>query len=253
MTNCYVSLAGGLGNQLFQIAAGYAYSRRNNKHLVLEADDWTASQGNSPIAYKNTVFKNFKYFKNPNTYPRIYQTITEDQFNYREIPKLKGDVKLSGYFQSIKHFEDYKDEFISLLSLPEVKSSWIHPKNVAVHIRRGDYIQHQHIHLVCGTEYFKNAFKEFDGYQINVFTDSPEFVQREFSGHNFNIIQGKNDAEELTLMSLHDNIVCSNSSFSWWASLLSKKKDKILVPEIWFKNFEEHGDIYRDEFSRRSI
>lgn len=249
MKAVYINLAGGLGNQLFQVAAAYAYARENGKHLFLDGGKWSASQGRQPYEYKNSVFQNFKY-ASPT---REVFPYSEEQFNYSKIPFQKGDVSLSGYFQSLKYFESCKDDFINELVLPEVRTDWINDKNVAVHIRRGDYLAHHHVHLICKKEYFEKAFEEFDGYQINVFTDSPEFVQQEFGEWDFNIIQTGDELKDLTLMSHHDNMVCSNSSFSWWASLLSKKKDKILVPDIWFKNFEAHDDIFREEFTRIEV
>jgi hypothetical protein len=35
MNYCYLELAGGLGNQLFEIAAGYAHTKRTRKELII--------------------------------------------------------------------------------------------------------------------------------------------------------------------------------------------------------------------------
>jgi hypothetical protein len=78
-----------------------------------------------------------------------------------------------------------------------------------------------------------------------VFTDSPEYVKNEFKEKKFNLIEGHTELEDLVLMSQHDNVVCSNSTFSWWGSFLGEKKDKIIVPEKWFADGREEGDIYR--------
>jgi hypothetical protein len=240
MNNCYVSLAGGLGNQLFQVAAGYAYAKKYDKNLVLDISKWTAHQGRSPDQYLNNIFSNFKY----STYHiGSVESIHEKRFNYDPLPFINGDVCLHGYFQSLKYFEEYKDEFIELLNLPDVKVEG----NLAVHIRRGDYLQFSNIHLVCDKNYFLHNISKFPDSKVNIFTDSPEYVKDEF-GDNFNIIKSNSELTDLTMMSQHDNIICSNSSFSWWASLLGKEKNRIIVPKIWFKNFEEHNDIYRNEF-----
>jgi hypothetical protein len=239
MSNCHVALVGGLGNQLFQVAAGYAYSRKYDKNLVLDISKWSAHQGRCPNQYQNNIFSNFKY----STYhTRNVIPIHEKRFNYDPLPFMHGDVCLHGYFQSLKYFEEYKDEFINLLNLPDVSIDG----DVAVHIRRGDYLQFANIHLVCGTDYFLHHISKFPEAKVNVFTDSPEYVQAEFG--NMNIIKSNSEIEDLTMMSQHDNIICSNSSFSWWASLLGKEKKKIIVPKIWFHNFEDHHDIYRNEF-----
>lgn len=252
MSSVYVSLAGGIGNQLFQIAAGFSYAKKHKKNLILDTSGWSASQGTDPKYYKNSFFSNFK-FGSP--LMQNAKGLLEYKFNYEEIPYVEGNVYLSGYRQSIKYFENDM-EFLDLLNFENQKrldTSFIQKPNVAVHIRRGDYLKHSHIHLVCGTDYFVENIKQFPDHQINVFTDSPDCVKEELKGFDVNIIDGGSEINDLYLMSLHDNIICSNSTFSWWASLLNKKKEKIIVPKIWFKNFEEHHDIYRDDFQISDI
>ena len=89
---------------------------------------------------------------------------------------------------------------------------------------------------------------KFEGLQQNVFTDSLDYVSQEFHDMKFNIIKSQSELLDLSLMSKHENIICSNSSFSWWASLLGIPKKKIIVPDKWFHNFQPHEDIYRPEF-----
>ena len=250
MNDCFVKVGGGLGNQLFQIAAAYSYCKKYNKKLYIDISDWSASQGKNPITYKNSIFKNFEY--NLFSTPDVTQIVEED-LNYKELPFYDGNVSLNGYFQSLKYFDDCTSEFINKLHLPSIDISFIQEKNVAFHIRRGDYISFSHIYNVCTTEYFNSQFEKFKDYQINVFTDSPDIVCEEFKNKKFNLIISNSELEDLTLMSLHTNIVCSNSSFSWWASLLGSKKDSIIVPNRWFNNSQNHYDIYRPDFTKIEV
>lgn len=250
MNNCFVKVGGGLGNQLFQVAAAYSYCKKYNKKLYIDISDWSASQGNSPINYKDSIFKNFEY--HCHSTPETTQ-IQEDDLVYNELSFCDGDVSLHGYFQSEKYFTEYKQEFIDLLNLPDVNKSFMEEQNVAFHIRRGDYISYSHIYNVCNTDYFNKQFKTFKNHQINVFTDSANIICEEFKNENFNLIITNSELEDLTLMSLHTNIVCSNSSFSWWASLLGKRKDNIIVPNRWFNNLQNHYDIYRSDFTKIEV
>jgi benzoyl-CoA reductase/2-hydroxyglutaryl-CoA dehydratase subunit BcrC/BadD/HgdB len=165
------------------------------------------------------------------------------------LPNPAGNVSLNGYFQSLKYFENYKYQFIDQLILPEVNCSIIKDGSVAFHIRRGDYLRYPDIHLVCDTKYFNDMFERFKDHNINVFTDSPQHVLNEFEKYNFNLIQTSSELNDLTLMSLHDNIVCSNSSFSWWASILGIPKNTVIVPNRWF-NDRVCEDIYYDFMER---
>jgi len=247
MSSVYIKTIGGLGNQLFQVAAGASYAYATAKGFYIDDSQWFGHQGVSCAEYKHNIFQNFKYKESPteNCY-----TLKEKKFNHSIIPYYKEDVILSGYFQSLKYFTDYPQEFKNTLVFPKVKTDFLDKNNVAFHIRRGDYLQFRNVHYVCDTEYFDKCFDMFKGYQINVFTDSPEYVLEEFKHQEFNLIQTSSELNDLTLMSLHDNMVISNSSFSWWASFLGKKKERIISPSKWFADGREATDIFRDEFIR---
>lgn len=254
MSNVYATLVGGVGNQLFQAAAAYAYAKKYDKNLILDDARWTISHGSpgkSPSEYKDNIFKNFTFSShNPESAPT---QIFESQFNYNELPYVAGDVELNGYFQSLKYFEEYSEEFKDLLDINYAISNIENFGNlgVAAHIRRTDYLQHHAIHYVCDTDYFRKSFCFFPTETIDVYSDSINYVVNEFEfSKNLRFITGCNDITTLAMLSQYDSIIASNSSFSWWASFLGKKKSKIIVPDKWFKNYEEHDDIYRSEFTR---
>lgn len=250
MDKCYVHVIGGLGNQLFQVANGYMYSKKYDKELIINPTNWCAGQGTHASIYKDNIFKNFNY-GSPDMFDQIVK-INENGFNYRAIPKYLGNISLNGYFQSLKYFEDCKDEFISKLVLPYIKTSFITDNSVAFHIRRGDYKKYPHIYNVCDTNYFNRLFEEFKGCKINVFTDSVDDVLKEFEQHDFQLIVGNNELEDLTIMANHPMIVCSNSTFSWWASLLGVEKKKIIVPEKWLLN-RDCSDIYNENMIKYPV
>lgn len=249
MNTCYARVQGGIGNQLFIIAAGFAYSKKHSKRFAIDTSNWTASQGKSVNEYRNTIFKNFIFENSPdNTF--IYN---EKRFNYDELPYNDSSIIISGFFQSLKYFEEFSEEFISKLELPDVRHDFLQEKNVAIHIRRGDYLHYSDIHYVCNTEYFKTQLLNFEGFQQHAFTDSVDYVKNEFREYPLTILQTSSELHDLILMSKYNNIICSNSSFSWWASFLGKPKTQIIVPDKWFNNFQPHEDIYRSEFIKVSI
>ena len=238
--SCCIRVIGGLGNQLFMIATAFAYAKRFCKDLVIDDSMWFAGQGSHPNNYKSSIFKNFQFGDKP----KDYTEVSEKRFNYNELPCVEGNVVLSGYFQSLKYFEDSKDEFISLLDIPV----FVERKcRVAVHIRRGDYVTGApDRHLICKTDYFERQFERFDPQCVDVFTDSPDYVRNEFPHRDLNIISCKTDLDELALMSQYSTIICSNSSFSWWASMLGAPKYEIIVPDKWLIGVD-CSDIYRSD------
>ena len=251
MSNCYVNVMGGLGNQLFQIAAGYAYAKKYDKKLIINPSRWNAGQGNNPLSYKDTIFKNFEY---GTYYTRDVIGIHEKRFNYDELPYHLGNVSLNGYFQSLKYFEDVKDEFVSMLNFPKVDIGYLRGDAsllVGMHIRRGDYLKYPNIHYVCDTNYFNHFFNLFKDKTIKVFTDSKHDVMNEFLNYQYDLIYSDSDIQELNYISYCDIIVGSNSTFSWWASLIGRKP--CYFPSKWFADGRPHEDISRKDMILHNV
>lgn len=251
MSKCYIDLMGGVANQIFQVAAGYSYAKKYDKDLVLNPSNWHATQGNNSLFYRDNLFKNFKYgFTDYNS-----EMYSEKRFGYDPIPYFEDSVALNGYFQTLKYFENDKDEFISLLNLPfvEISDKKEGKTEVGFHIRRGDYLNFSKRLHVCNTDYFKYFFEKYKGCDIKVFTDSKQKVQQEFKDYDFQIVKLKTDIEELTRMSKCDIIVGSNSTFSWWASLIGKKE--CYFPSVWFADLphDYYKDIYREDMNIHNI
>lgn len=150
-----------------------------------------------------------------------------------------------------------KDEFISLLDLPDVHipKFMSRPTYIAFHIRRGDYLKYPDIHHICDTEYFKYFFDFFGppilkDTRILVFTDSIDHVKQEFSDHIFDIVD-ETELKEFSCMSKCDLIVGSNSTFSWWASLIAGKP--CYFPSKWFADGREHQDIFRKDMKLHDV
>jgi len=66
-----------------------------------------------------------------------------------------------------------------------------------------------------------------------VFSDDIEWCKQNFSNAVF--IENEKDYVEVYLMSLCDNHIISNSSFSWWGAWMNKNENKTVIgPQIWF-------------------
>ena len=65
-------------------------------------------------------------------------------------------------------------------------------------------------------------------------SDDIEWVKQNFKGDNIFYSELNDDILDLTLMTMCQNNIIANSSFSWWGAFLNKNKDKqVFAPEYW--------------------
>lgn len=241
-----VYLQGGLGNQLFQLAAAYAYAQSHNKTLVVNHST-------------TTTWPRPTYFQTaldwvPNGRVSRASILREKNFDYEALPHLKGNVELVGYFQSPQYFDFCKADLLRLLQRPDLLPSQ-HPivqallarsidaSYISVHVRRGDYVGHS-VHPVQPVSYYKSAWQlicartQTDDHHAVVFSDDIEWCRNELqlgSKSTTYVDFLAHDYEELQLMALCDHHIIANSTFSWWGAYLNSSFDAITVaPAHWF-------------------
>lgn len=125
-------------------------------------------------------------------------------------------------------------------------------ESVCVHIRRGDYLDPQWQMLnVCTFEYYQNAMNAVQAAHPNAkfYVFSNTHKDLEWIKENYHFTQdvayvdlGNPDYEELRLMQQCKHFIISNSTFSWWAAVLAKHENKMVVaPDKWIVD-DESGD-----------
>jgi len=102
---------------------------------------------------------------------------------------------------------------------------------VSVHFRKGDYLILSSLNLTI--DYYKKALKNFDKdkYKLLVFSDDIESCKDTglFDGYEVCYMDAHPAGVDMRLMSLCDNNIIANSSFSFWGAFLNKNKEKIVV------------------------
>jgi len=231
-------LMGGLGNQLFQIAATTALAMRNNDTACFDIDGHRIGlQGRNASEYLTNV-----YSKLLNKKIESSNVFNENGFDYREI-EYKENLKIVGYFQSEKYFSDYKKEINELFQPNEDIKTYILQKygnildknTCSIHIRHGDYLMFPNHHPPCSINYYNKAMEYFDNTLFLIFSDDINWCKTIFKGDNFIFIENELDYIDLYIMSMCKNNIMANSSFSWWGSWLNNNENKkIIVPSKWF-------------------
>jgi hypothetical protein len=107
---------------------------------------------------------------------------------------------------------------------------------VSLHVRRTDYVTSNGYHPVQSIEYYKNAIDIIGDYDyIFVFSDDIQWCKDNLKFKNMVFMEGFSDIEDLHIMSLCQNNIIANSSFSWWGAWLNiHPEKKIIAPTNWF-------------------
>lgn len=248
------SLIGGLGNQMFQYAAGRALAARLHGDLVLDTAPLHVKADHTPRAYGLDAFKIRATLDdlNPDEWSKL--TVLEEGEVPGEWPrKIKGNVRISGHWQSERFFSSIRPQLLKDFALSEQPNAHVASiaerirgarNSVSVHFRRGDYVSlpsAAKFHGTCsnsyyhaGIEHLRQMFGELDLY---VFSDDPQWVKQEANlPGNITLVECENSspAQDIWLMSLCRHHIIANSSFSWWGAWLGASDGVTIAPQCWF-------------------
>ena len=231
------TLAGGLGNQMFEVAAGASLAKDNNALLVINPREHILpNQGRNVNTYTDNVFSRIVRDGNPPTNDHI----TVETISYQPIT-FKPNIKLRGHFQSYKYFDHNRQYILDLFAptfdirkhiaktYPEDKS-----KITAIQVRRGDYVNFPNHHPLLPAEYPAKAVKIIGSKTVWVFSDDIPWCQENLHFDCPVRYVKDEDYIEMYLMSLFKNIVMANSSFGWWAGYLKTSPGQVFAPYPWF-------------------
>ncbi|TMI97235.1 MAG: alpha-1,2-fucosyltransferase [Bacteroidetes bacterium] len=263
------NIIGGLGNQMFQYAAGRTLAHLNNTFIKLDVSSFSESKlrtfdllsfnANIGFATKEEInnllpvhnFEKAFQYLSPLKKRSYYR---EKEFSFdKKVLELGSNVYLKGYFQSEKYFLPAKDIIRSdftfkkeyLKNIEDFSASLKKGGSVSVHIRRGDFEKDPitiDYHGTLDTGYYNSAIELIRSRVPNAtfyfFSDNINWVKENLQIHNAvfvsNIIT-KNHIEDLYLMSQCNHNIIANSSFSWWGAWLNNNPEKIVIaPKKWF-------------------
>lgn len=264
-----VKLMGGLGNQMFQYAAGRHLSHLLGTELKLDISEFE----NDPLRnYALGAFNIVEHFASPEEVLSLTNekrhmvarlakrllpsflisqpTHIKERYSHfdKSILALSDNVYLNGYWQSEKYFLDVADiirkEFT--VKFQQTGKNFERAKvitsceAVSIHVRRGDYITDEHrnkTHGVCSAEYYLRCVDNVKQYIENpvffVFSDEPDWVRENLNlPYRMTIVDHNSEEqsfEDLRLMSQCKHHIIANSSFSWWGAWLNQHSGKVVL------------------------
>lgn len=263
-----VRFKGGLGNQLFQYGI-YKQMQSMDKDVKADISDYEEIEESRHFLLQEigieldyaTAEEIEKYRGKRNSIPDIVRRrfgMRRGYFGENEAVvdtsfTSKDDIYLDGFWQNRVYFKDVEEEMLQelrskLCIVPDSPNIVIKEKiekcnAVSIHIRRGDYIKEKSIYNnLCESKYYEKAIRFIKNKIANpifyIFSDDIEWAKERFMGTEFIVTEdypGKQEQEDLLLMSTCKHNIIANSSYSWWAAMLNKNFEKIVIaPERWF-------------------
>lgn len=275
-------LMGGLGNQMFQYAAGRRIQVASGGELSVFFEDGyriairsyslDAFQIFAKIASRRDLVevgperRLRRRIKQMLNMPIEKYVVREKQtFVYDpSLVNIKQDVYLIGSWQSYKYIDSISAQLMFDFRLRDrseaILAAWSNISKstcpVSMHIRRGDYANKASGFSILSLDYYKSALEylrsKLATFDVFVFTDDPEWAKQNLKDliapNSMTVVSNPElkDFEELTLMSMCRHQIIANSSFSWWAAWLNDDFEKIVTAPRRWNGVDEHiptGDL----------
>lgn len=253
-----IRLAGGLGNQIFQLAAGLLFAQDNNiKRIILDDN----SLGNYTEKRKNELVNFFDFSKIdieiefidyfltkfripkflPLTFPK-YCFVGDKNFKYILKNPNKFFLLLDGYFQGCLIQKNFNKE-IEILNKIFVNKNSKQKEECVIHIRGGDFVKLRW-NSISPKEYYIKAInimqEEYKRNKFYIVTDDKNYAKKILNGLDvsFEFI-GNSIYDDFYLISSFKFRILSSSTFALWASALGNNEGSIVfAPKYWTPNNE---------------
>lgn len=181
----------------------------------------------------------------------LTRVFEESRMYHPEIFSME-DAYLEGYFACNKYYADILPKLRGLFRFPQIEDPSTREANdellkkmqskgeipVAVHIRRGDYLDAGNAKIltgICTEDYYRSACalaeehfaKEGLPIHFYVFSDDPAFAEscrfgtRGEENTVVNVNHGQDAMQDIRLMAACRGIITANSTFSFWGARLN--------------------------------
>lgn len=262
---------GRLGNQMFEYAYGKYLATKYDQRLILDAIRPIWAKPSSPFALgcfeitdrvidwrlSTHVFWDLFAGKLPQWIKCLDLTPTdlEDRIAKNRLSLVWGRFMWLDHINAIEQV--LRRQFVYRLPLTpaarEILAGIETTNAIAIHVRRGDYLDRADDFAVATERYYANAIESIRSTiqdpQFFVFSDDPDWTRATFATDEF-IIADTGEAhggQDMYLMSQCKHQIMANSTYSWWAAWLNTNPDKMVIaPGQWFVNEEKNRAILKN-------
>jgi len=229
---------GGLGNQMFIVAAAYAVHKASKMPLYIYKNP-PNKHNKKKHNYNLTIFKHFGIHLDilqENSWSLSNKRFSPGGFSAWHPESISPGTFMDDYFQFYPAIEPYEDRLRELFLKGLVTSKKDYSSYAFLHIRRGDYLEYSDIHYVQPLEYYMKASEIFS--KILVISDDNKWVEEQdfFKNSKFELFDCDDELETLSVMaSCKAGAIIANSTFSWWGAFLGAHglRNRVYAPKRW--------------------
>jgi hypothetical protein len=238
---------GGVGNQIFQYCLARRLADKNHDRLIVDTSYY--------LSHKHCIYELDKFnirLDTPLPEDNLvqFQLVEEATMSFiPEVLELKGNIVLSGYWQSPKYL---KDSIVS--ELPNIDVSYpcdseSYKNACVIHVRGNDY-KGWKLFDVCTYEYYNRAVAFMKECRINrfyVITDDRPYAEHLL----YDVMKDKSNTVvfpptrgvyDILEISKYDSMIGANSTFSYWGYKLGYH-DLSVFPNKWFGESSKNDQI----------
>jgi hypothetical protein len=250
-----VRLKGGIGNQLFQYAFALQLANGSPQNVLCLLDYFRLDAKHGGFALQQLLGPEVLTVDAPPA-DRHWAYLNADLLADTDLSILRHgsfDIFLDGYFQHVGNFlpvlERLRAMFLAGFDQVEFAQQLRARRGgrgesvVAIHLRRGDYLDPEvrKAHGIPAPEGMLGCLKSVRArdYSAVVFSDSSVAIDLpcpvvHLAGEEPRTLAG--DVDQLRLMACCDWIIASNSTFSYWAGVLSNRVQQVFIPDPWMRS-----------------
>lgn len=226
-------LYGRLANQCYMVANLSAYCLKYDLKGALPATSIDPNKWNREFIHLDTLTAQQNEYNFLSLKENSDQSFTELPF-----PPDARHVCLDGYWQNEKYFSEYIPIIAAILGFKFHKNTGV----IAIHQRRGDYLELSDYHPTVSNDYICMGIKYFYelGYRtFKFFSDDMSYVIqsalcKKFPNCIFHYSYGNSPMQDMQGIASCDHLIGSNSSFSSFSFIMNPKQNKIGVfPKTW--------------------
>lgn len=299
--SCLFILYGGLGNQLYQYTFSKYFEKKYKKKIyyfdsskIYKIDRLYGSEVFHDIDLKKLFDFNINYINSKKTIKPPLNSflfsfilrlslyihnrigfglskiiIHDNNLKLKDIEKKiysSSFLIFHGYWQQI--FSEYEANFYvsnfkfkKSLKIPKELENFYKRKNIALHIRRGNFINTKKGPILHGSvpiKYYLNSISllrsKLGDLKIIIFTDDKEWFQNNLKNKITNYVlfdeKYRSYSNDFFLMSKCDHFILSNSTFAWWAAYIARLKNNksiVVLPKFYNRSVIENYRIPYDK------